>query len=107
MRPGEPRPRGRGGEAESEPQSQREHRGGKTQSGFRNELCPSRCVSSLCVLCGSVVRARFRFAWRLVRFLITLLEQPGGTIMRAYSVDLRRRVIDDCDAGVGTEAVAA
>ena len=26
--------------------------------------------------------------------------------MRAYSVDLRQRVIDDCDAGVGTKAVA-
>lgn len=27
--------------------------------------------------------------------------------MRAYSVDLRQRVIDDCDTGVGTKAVAA
>ena len=27
--------------------------------------------------------------------------------MRAYSVDLRQRVIDDCDAGLGTKAVAA
>jgi transposase len=27
--------------------------------------------------------------------------------MRAYSVDLRQRVIDDCDAGMGTKAVAA
>lgn len=26
--------------------------------------------------------------------------------MRAYSLDLRQRVIDDCDAGVGTKAVA-
>jgi transposase len=26
--------------------------------------------------------------------------------MKAYSVDLRRRVIDDCDAGLGTKAVA-
>jgi transposase len=26
--------------------------------------------------------------------------------MRAYSVDLRQRVIDDCDAGMGTTAVA-
>ncbi len=26
--------------------------------------------------------------------------------MRAYSVDLRQRVIDDCDAGLGTAAVA-
>jgi transposase len=26
--------------------------------------------------------------------------------MRAYSVDLRRRVIGDCDAGMGTKAVA-
>lgn len=26
--------------------------------------------------------------------------------MKAYSVDLRQRVIDDCDAGVGTQAVA-
>jgi transposase len=27
--------------------------------------------------------------------------------MKAYSVDLRQRVIDDCDAGMGTKAVAA
>jgi transposase len=27
--------------------------------------------------------------------------------MRAYSMDLRARVLKDCDAGVGTEAVAA
>ena len=27
--------------------------------------------------------------------------------MKAYSVDLRQRVIDDCGAGMGTEAVAA
>lgn len=27
--------------------------------------------------------------------------------MRAYSVDLRQRVIGDCDAGTGTKAVAA
>lgn len=27
--------------------------------------------------------------------------------MKAYSVDLRRRVIGDCDAGMGTKAVAA
>ena len=27
--------------------------------------------------------------------------------MRAYSVDLRQRVIDDCEAGTGTTAVAA
>ena len=26
--------------------------------------------------------------------------------MKAYSVDLRQRVIDDCDAGMGTQAVA-
>jgi transposase len=26
--------------------------------------------------------------------------------MKAYSVDLRQRVIDDCDAGMGTKAVA-
>lgn len=26
--------------------------------------------------------------------------------MKAYSMDLRQRVIDDCDAGVGTAAVA-
>ena len=26
--------------------------------------------------------------------------------MKAYSVDLRQRVIDDCDAGLGTKAVA-
>jgi transposase len=26
--------------------------------------------------------------------------------MKAYSVDLRQRVIDDCDAGTGTKAVA-
>ena len=27
--------------------------------------------------------------------------------MKAYSVDLRQRVIDDCEAGLGTKAVAA
>jgi transposase len=27
--------------------------------------------------------------------------------MKAYSVDLRQRVIDDCNAGLGTKAVAA
>jgi transposase len=26
--------------------------------------------------------------------------------MKAYSVDLRQRVLDDCDAGLGTKAVA-
>src|SRR5262245_60020254 len=31
----------------------------------------------------------------------------GGLAMKAYSMDLRERVLADCDAGLGTAAVAA
>jgi transposase len=30
----------------------------------------------------------------------------GGDAMKAYSMDLRERVLKDCDAGLGTKAVA-
>src|SRR5688572_4639013 len=36
----------------------------------------------------------------------TLVVRPGGPAMTPYSIDLRRRVLKDCDAGIGTKAVA-
>src|SRR4051794_1339071 len=37
----------------------------------------------------------------------TLAGRPGGPAMTAYSMDLRARVVKDCDGGLGTKAVAA
>src|SRR5262245_57783702 len=35
------------------------------------------------------------------------MQTPGGLAMRAYSMDLRQRVLADCDEGMGASAVAA
>src|ERR1051325_11383284 len=35
------------------------------------------------------------------------MQTPGGLAMRAYSMDLRERVLADSDAGMGATAVAA
>src|SRR3954452_9791232 len=52
-------------------------------------------------------RAEYRIVWRQLSGPVTLVGRPGGPAMHPYSVDLRRRVLADCDAGVGTRAVAA
>ena len=42
-----------------------------------------------------------------MKIVYDIVRTRHGGLTMAYSMDLRQRVIDDCDSGMGTKAVAA